>query len=247
MQYIIDKKEKEENEEEEEENKEKKENKDKKEEEEDKKKYPNIKIYKNLTEDDFPYRLDLYYYKDTNKGLINVKESRYNKGILGRKNLNSEDKFDYIDLFFLSKRLKEDCNKIDFKQFNTSSVKNMAYMFYGCKYLYELDLKNWNLENVRNFEGMFAECKSLRNLTLGKNKALIKNEIKENKIVENKNEIKENKNEIKEINEIKENKNEIEEINEIKENKNEIEEINEIKEKKNLQFYESICFIIVKI
>ena len=89
LQYIIDKKEKEnenkENEEkEEEENKEKKENKDTKEEEEDKKKYPNIKIYKNLTEEDFPYRLDLYYYKDTNKGLINVKESRYNKGILGR-------------------------------------------------------------------------------------------------------------------------------------------------------------------
>ena len=50
----------------------------------------------------------------------------------------------------------------------------MAYMFYGCKYLYELDLKNWNLENVRNFEGMFAECRSLRNLTLGKNKEINK-------------------------------------------------------------------------
>ena len=202
LQYIIDKKEKE-NENKENENKE---NEEKEEEEEDKKKYPNIKIYKNLTEEDFPYRLDLYYYKDTNKGLIDVKGSRYNKAILGRKNLNSEDNFDYIDLFFLSKRLKEDCNKIDFEKFNTSSVKNMAYMFYGCKYLYELDLKNWNLENVRNFEGMFAECKSLRNLTLGKNKDLIKNEI-----VENKNKIVENKNEIKEINEIKENKNEIKE------------------------------------
>ena len=69
------------------------------------------------------------------------------------------------------------------------------YMFYGCKYLYELDLRNWNLENVRNFEGMFAECRSLRNLTLGKNKDLIKIENNINEIIK-----EEEEEEINEIN-----------------------------------------------
>ena len=161
----------------------------------DEKKYPRFNIYKDWDEEYCPYNLDLYTHKTEDGKIIDVAESRYEEEILKRNNLNCEDKFDYIDLFFLSKKFEEDCNKINFEKFDTSNVNNMAYMFYGCKYLYELDLRNWNLENVRNFEGMFAECRSLRNLTLGKNKDLIKNEIKENKIeieepiIEEKNEI----------------------------------------------------------
>ena len=158
-------------------------------------KYPNLNIYKDLTEDYYPYNLNLYTYKKEEK-TIDVRESRYNKEILKRKNLNCENKFDFIDLFFLSKKFTGSCNKINFEKFDTSNVNNMAYMFYGCKYLYELDLKNWNLENVRNFEGMFAECRSLRNLTLGKNNDLIKIENNKNKIENNINEIKEDKNKI---------------------------------------------------
>ena len=157
--------------------------------------YPHFKVYKDLSEDYYPYNLNLYTYKKEEK-TIDVRESRYNKEILKRKNLNCENKFDFIDLFFLSKKFTGSCNKINFEKFDTSNVNNMAYMFYGCKYLYELDLRNWNLENVRNFEGMFAECRSLRNLTLGKNNDLIKIENNKNKIENNINEIKEDKKEI---------------------------------------------------
>ena len=140
----------------------------------DKNKYPNLNVYKKWEKEYCPYNLDLYTYKKE-KEYKDVKGSRYKEEILKRKNLNCEDKFDYINLFFLSKQFEKDCNKIKFENFDTSNVNNMAYMFYGCKYLYELDLKNWNLENVRNFEGMFAECRSLRNLTLGKNKECSQN------------------------------------------------------------------------
>ena len=139
----------------------------------DKNKYPNLNVYRKWEKKYCPYNLDLYTYKKE-KEYKDVKGSRYKEEILKRKNLNCEDKFDYINLFFLSKQFEKDCNKIKFENFDTSNVNNMAYMFYGCKYLYELDLKNWNLENVRNFEGMFAECRSLRNLTLGKNKEINK-------------------------------------------------------------------------
>ena len=121
-------------------------NKKKEQEKFDEKKYQYLNIYKDLSEDYYPYNLDLYTKKINEGGKnIDVRESRYDKEILKRKNLNCEDKFDFIDLFFLSKKFDESCNKIKFENFNTSNVSNMAYMFYGCKYLYELDLKNWNL------------------------------------------------------------------------------------------------------
>ena len=51
---------------------------------------------------------------------------------------------------------------------NTEEVKNMMYMFYGCKKLTSLDLSSFNTANVTNMNGMFISCSSLTSLDLSK-------------------------------------------------------------------------------
>ena len=47
---------------------------------------------------------------------------------------------------------------------NTEKVKNMMYMFYGCKKLTSLDLSSFKTANVTNMNGMFGSCSSLTSL-----------------------------------------------------------------------------------
>ena len=47
---------------------------------------------------------------------------------------------------------------------NTEEVKNMMYMFYGCKKLTSLDLSSFNTAKVTNMNGMFGSCSSLTSL-----------------------------------------------------------------------------------
>ena len=49
---------------------------------------------------------------------------------------------------------------------NTSEVRNMCEMFYGCSSLKSLDLSGFNTEKVLNMEGMFRDCSSLRSLDI---------------------------------------------------------------------------------
>ena len=49
---------------------------------------------------------------------------------------------------------------------NTSSVTDMAYMFFGCYALTALDLRSFNTQNVRDMYNMFYECISLTSLDL---------------------------------------------------------------------------------
>ncbi len=49
---------------------------------------------------------------------------------------------------------------------NTSEVKDMSRMFYGCSALTTLDLKNFNTQNVTNMSSMFAYCLALKSLDL---------------------------------------------------------------------------------
>ena len=49
---------------------------------------------------------------------------------------------------------------------NTEEVKNMMFMFYGCKKLTSLDLSSFNTANVTNMNGMFNSCSSLTSLDL---------------------------------------------------------------------------------
>ena len=49
---------------------------------------------------------------------------------------------------------------------NTSEVKDMSRMFYGCSALTALDLKNFNTKNVTDMSRMFAKCRALTSLDL---------------------------------------------------------------------------------
>ena len=49
---------------------------------------------------------------------------------------------------------------------NTSEVKDMSKMFYGCSALTSIDLKHFNTQNVTNMKGMFRRCSALTSLDL---------------------------------------------------------------------------------
>ena len=49
---------------------------------------------------------------------------------------------------------------------NTSEVKDMCRMFYGCSALTALDLKNFNTQNVTDMSWMFSDCWALTSLDL---------------------------------------------------------------------------------
>ena len=53
-----------------------------------------------------------------------------------------------------------------FCHFDTSSVTNMASMFYQCSSLQYLNLSNFDTSSVTNMEGMFSECTSLKYLII---------------------------------------------------------------------------------
>ena len=49
---------------------------------------------------------------------------------------------------------------------NTSEVKDMSSMFWGCSALTSLDLKNFNTKNVTDMRGMFSDCATLTSIDL---------------------------------------------------------------------------------
>ena len=69
-----------------------------------------------------------------------------------------------IDLFSeLSK-----ATSADLKNFDTSSVTNMSYMFYHCNSLTSLDVSKWDTGSVTNMSYMFYHCNSLTSLDVSK-------------------------------------------------------------------------------
>ena len=63
-----------------------------------------------------------------------------------------------------------DCNALKqiegLEYLNTSEVKDMSRMFWGCSALTSLDLKHFNTQNVTNMSSMFAKCWALTSLDL---------------------------------------------------------------------------------
>ena len=57
-------------------------------------------------------------------------------------------------------------NSLDLSGWKTSNVKDMRYMFGGCKNLKSLDLSGWDTSNVEGMRYMFSECESLKSLDL---------------------------------------------------------------------------------
>ena len=49
---------------------------------------------------------------------------------------------------------------------NTSRVKNMSWMFYGCRSLSSLDLSNFDTSNVTTMRSMFEDCSGLTSLNV---------------------------------------------------------------------------------
>ena len=47
---------------------------------------------------------------------------------------------------------------------DTSSVKNMNYMFFGCSNLGDLDLSKFDIRDVINMQGMFSNCFNLKEI-----------------------------------------------------------------------------------
>ena len=58
--------------------------------------------------------------------------------------------------------------EIDTKNFDTSNVTSMNFMFAGCSSLTSLDVSNFDTSNVTNMSFMFDECRSLTSLDLSK-------------------------------------------------------------------------------
>ena len=108
----------------------------------------------------------LYYYSEASKIYLNENsECLFEK--LGIRSFNIKD-FDSshvtnMDYMFL------DCyylSDLDLSGFDTSNVKSMERMFYYCSGLVNLDLSSFNTSNLENMEHMFEECYNLVNLNL---------------------------------------------------------------------------------
>ena len=66
----------------------------------------------------------------------------------------------------LSYRCHKITDKVEFKNFDTSAVTNMSYMFYYCGYIKSLDLSNFNTSSVTDMSYMFSDCSGLTSLDL---------------------------------------------------------------------------------
>ena len=53
------------------------------------------------------------------------------------------------------------------KDFDTSRVRDMSYMFYGCSNLIKLDVSRFRTSRVEDMRGMFYNCSSLLKLDIG--------------------------------------------------------------------------------
>lgn len=66
----------------------------------------------------------------------------------------------------VSYRCYENTSKVVFKDFDTSSVTSMSYMFHNCHRLTTLDLLNFDTSAVTNMSRMFSACTNLTTLDL---------------------------------------------------------------------------------
>ena len=84
------------------------------------------------------------------------------KQIEGMEYLNTSEVKDMSGMFYGCWTL----TSLDLKNFNTQNVTDMRGMFYDCWALTSLDLKNFNTQNVTDMSGMFEGCGRLKSLDL---------------------------------------------------------------------------------
>ena len=98
------------------------------------------------------------YFPKTKQELIeNIKELIDNKIY----DLNCIDTREITDMSQLFKEVNINKIKdtIDISKWNVSNVKDMSYMFFGCK-SFDGDLSGWDVSNVETMEYMFTNCKN---------------------------------------------------------------------------------------
>ncbi len=81
----------------------------------------------------------------------------------GLENLNTSMVKNMSSMFYGCSSLKS----LDLSHFDTHNVTNMGSMFSGCSSLTSLDVSNFNTENVMRMGYMFNGCSSLASLDLG--------------------------------------------------------------------------------
>ena len=68
------------------------------------------------------------------------------------------------DFSWLFKDITNGVKSLDLSGWKTSGVKNMSWMFCGCRILESLDLSGWNTSNVKTMNDMFSWCLNLKSL-----------------------------------------------------------------------------------
>ena len=84
------------------------------------------------------------------------------KQIEGLEYLNTSEVKDMSSMFWGCSAL----TSLDLKNFNTQNVTDMSSMFCDCVALKSIDLKNFNTQNVTDMGGMFLDCPALTSLDL---------------------------------------------------------------------------------
>ena len=84
------------------------------------------------------------------------------KQIEGLEYLNTSEVKDMSSMFWGCSAL----TSLDLKNFNTKNVTDMSSMFCDCVALKSIDLKNFNTQNVTDMGGMFLDCPALTSLDL---------------------------------------------------------------------------------
>ena len=115
------------------------------------------------------YHNNLKELNDLNTELyINNIKYKYNKYFIpkneGEYTINLKFNVNMRDCSYMFANCKN-IKDINLSGFNTDSIINMQYMFYGCN-IKEINLFSFNTKNVKNMNNMFEKCKNIKYLEL---------------------------------------------------------------------------------
>ena len=80
-----------------------------------------------------------------------------------------KDKLELSSIAFMFYGLNNLIEVEGLNNLSSSSLDNMAGLFYGCKSLKEIDLSSFNTSKVKSIAGMFAECENLKTIYVSNN------------------------------------------------------------------------------
>ena len=105
---------------------------------------------------------DRFHNKEELKEYLKSEIERQGENVSIR-NLDASLVEDMSELFCV---IGNDVKTLDLSGWDTSNVKNMGDMFYGCHNLKSLNLSGWDTSNVENMKQMFSYCSQLKSLDI---------------------------------------------------------------------------------